>query len=221
MAKRKSVSVGVKFPVKKRKELDEYLTDIPHDRCREIALKSICTVKGTLNVAHFSQRLEALQDPNGEEPLVNVVTAMCSNFKSYYSIFLARKRYPQFQQAWFLHIGQYIDGLGTDKETRTRSGRKVKDVGKNCRVEAKECKYLFDCFIKSLSTQVALQDQRVLVASLAYAVYDQMNDEVVSFKREELDNAEKKEPSIKFEDEDRYLGSAVHSMIECKKETAH
>lgn len=141
----------------------------------------------------------------------------------YYS---TKKRYTEFQQAWFSHIGQYVDGkpgLGTpsvEKETRTRSGRKVKDVGKSCRVEANECKHLFDSFIRVLpGTCPALHDQQVFIASLAYCVYDEMNDELMSYKRDQLQQ-DLSHTAIKFEDEEiihRYLGSAVHNMIENKK----
>lgn len=224
MAKRNR-HTSEKFTAKKRKELQEHLTNLPETRCSEISHTAIQKVKDSLHVLHHKERLDALMDPNGERFLVNCAKAMCSNFQSFYSTFLPRQRYTEFQQAWFTHIGQYIDGkkgLGTpSSEPKTRSGRRIKDVGKMTRVEASECKHIWDEFTKALASPLPIEEQRILVSALAYAVYDEMNEEVMQYKWEsKSDVATCSQAVPKYESEDiiqRYLGFAVFSMMEHKK----
>ena len=63
----------------------------------------------------------------------------------------------------------------------------MKDHGAQMRVEAVDCKLLWNNFIQSpLSSPVSINDQRIIVSSLAYAIYydELMTDEVKGFKSE-------------------------------------
>lgn len=177
-----------KFPVKQRKELGIHLTKLSDSQRRSISKKAVDEVKNSLHTRVYIERLRALEDPHGEKFLLNCVDAMCSNFVSYYATFLPRKRYSHFQQAWFAHMGQYVDGItgvgcpSSDKTARTGSGRKVRDNGANSRVEANECKQLWSQFVKSIETPLTEENQRILISSLAFAVYDLMTQEVKQFK---------------------------------------
>ncbi len=83
---------------------------------------------------------------------------------------MPRKRYTEFQHAWFSHIGHYIDGIQSSgapasKPTRTRSGRRIKDLGAQYRVEAVDCKTLWGNFIQSITPHsLSINDQRILVS---------------------------------------------------------
>ena len=96
-------SVLNQFPVK-------HLSSLTEKQLFDISERAVNKVKKRLHVSYYSERLRALNDPIGEQHLLKSAKAMCCNFNSYYSTFLPRKRYVPFQHAWFMHIGQYIDG---------------------------------------------------------------------------------------------------------------
>ena len=93
----KAEAPQAKFPVKRRKELEVYLSEVREDRYLHISNRSIENIRKSTHVRYYPDRLKALQDSNGEQHLINCVKAMCSNFASFYSTFLPRKRYVNFQ----------------------------------------------------------------------------------------------------------------------------
>ena len=228
----KAEAPQAKFPVKRRKELGVYLSEVREDRYLHISNRSIENVRKSTHVNYYLDRLKALQDSNGEQHLINCVKAMCSNFASFYSTFLPRKRYVNFQHAWFSHIGQYIDGVrregvpSSNVPSSTRSGRRIKDAGAHCRIEAEQCKNLWQKFVESLACPLSVDHQWIIVSSLAYEVYDLMTDEVKCFKGDKtvtlLSDAEQCLQVRDTQPEDeviihRYLGFAINSLVEFKK----
>lgn len=177
------------FPVQKRKEMGRHLHGLYETQLATIAEKAIEQVRENLHVKHFRERSEALNDPAGQQELTKCVEAMCTNFGSFYSSFLPRKQYTNFQHAWFMHIRQYITGVPSNgvpsaqlPVKRTRSGRVIKDQGDEGRVEASKCKGLWDNFIRSLSSPITIQNQEMILSSLVWSVYDHMICEVKRYK---------------------------------------
>lgn len=102
---------------------------------KEITNTAIQKVKDSIHVVHNKQRLAASLDPYRKCYLLDCFKAMYSNFK------LPRQWYPEFQQAWFPHIGQYIDGyrgLGTPS-FEMPSDRKINDMGQMTVQKASNC----------------------------------------------------------------------------------
>ena len=131
--------------------------------------------------------------------------------------YLPRKRFAEFQHAWFTQARNYIDGECTEAVPST-SGR-VKDHGAESRVAPQDCKASWDSFIKSSTASVAVNDQRVIISSLAYAVYDLMIDNMKDFKADLIDTSLifSLEPTPEHEEIiHRYLGFAVKSLIDNK-----
>ena len=131
------------------------------------------------------------------------------------------KRFAYFQQEWMVNINNYFDSndeqgssaacLCTDRREQHKLWRKVTEV-------ASLAGYTLN-----------IQDERILVSTLCYIVYDLMVDQVKDYKANlstESDAtgscvAASSESTITLKEHDinlyRYGGFAVHSMIEKRK----
>ena len=110
MAYRKRTAT-TKFPVKKRKELGDNLASVD---CEEVASKAIDRVLGSLHCNHFTDRRQFLSEQKSRKELLECVKTMVRNFGSSYMTYLPRKRFAEFQHAWFTQARNYIYGECTE-----------------------------------------------------------------------------------------------------------
>ena len=79
MAKRSTKATTNCFPVKKRKELDGYLSALTEDQCTDVSKRAIQKVTESLHVKIFPTHfLTALTEESGKPYLVECVKAMTS-----------------------------------------------------------------------------------------------------------------------------------------------
>ena len=74
-----------------------------------------------------------------------------------------------------MHIHHYMEGskgmcsiLCYALSEKTRTGRKRKNHGASSFVEADQCKHMWAKFVSSVNANLSPNDQRIIVASLAY-----------------------------------------------------
>ena len=227
MALKRKKNTG--FLAKERKELGNQLLCISEEIKSDVSEKAIAKVSSSVHVRHHGDRKAALDDPKGKQQLIDCVIAMCDNFCSFYLTFMPGKKYVEFQHVWFMHIRHYMEGskgmcsiLCYALSGKTRTGRKRKNHGASSFVEADQCKHLWAKFVSSVNANLSPNDQRIIVASLAYEVYDLMCNEVKGLKKSKF-NVESKAPVLfnpSPEDESvihRYLGFAIKSLIDQKQ----
>ncbi len=189
---------------------------------------AISNVLSCPHLRFFPERRTAMNDPKGKDHLVKCVAAMCNNLCSFYLTFMPGKKYSEFQNALFMHIRKYTVGISgitpPALSSRTRSGRKSKDAGSESFIRPDDCKKLWETFVKSLTINISLNDQCMIVSSIAYAVYDLMIDEMKELKHSmlglDMESSEKAVSSPSVEDEHtihRYLGFAIQSLVTQKK----
>lgn len=140
-----------------------------------------------------------------KEALARCVECMVNNFLELYKQYMKGKRFMQFEQAWMEHIHNYFNCPATEIQN-TQDG--------NC------CYFVWQAVLDKCKCSVDDEDQRIVVSTLVYAVYDLMTDKVKEYKKQNVDSLETTTctdmPTTFCESKVslyRYGGFALHSLL--------
>jgi hypothetical protein len=208
----KRLKAKTKLPAKKRKELVE---EIRNEEYNDVTEDAIERLWAGLQFEHYEKRQLFFQLFSNEPHLSllhNCARVMQSFYKKLLKKFCVGKHYLEMQQAWFMSISLYFDTTddtifqvnGIDQEDKL----KLQKVWADVMITAKE-----------LKCDLADEDQRIIVSTLAYIVYDMMTMKVKDKKEITLKNSQAEQFTVheNLEMLYRYAGAALHSMIEKRK----
>ena len=110
------------------------------------------------------QLVEELTKPGRiRKPLNNLTDAMTRKYMALLKVYKTRKCSAQFQQAWLDHIEIYF--------TKPEAGDEDVDV-----------KSIWKLVCDSFATPPNLQEQRIIVSTMAYIIYNIMTEKVTDYK---------------------------------------
>ena len=215
MAKRPAITAtkAKRLPAKKRKLL---VAEI-HNEEQDISAKAL---EAVWKLRHFAEypiqdkfRELFLKNSNvSSVGLVKCIEEMQYAYKKLLTKFCVGKKILEMQQAWIMHINFYIEGEEADDVSGLDNSdkKKMHEVWKAVVDQAKQ-----------FEISIGVEDQRIIVSSLAFIVFDMMASEVKAIKL----NSDQFVESTSTIDERRsmcesrvtvyrYAGAALHSMIE-------
>ena len=209
-AKRKTDS-KVKLPAKKRKEL---VATVQKEDYEDVAEEAVRSLAKSLQFQHF-QRRKLFMQYFTDEPQRSLLLECVRNMQHVYKKLLKKhctgKHYLEMQQSWFMHISIYFDA-----STGSESNVDGLDASDTVKLQG-AWKMVMDKAIE-LECALSLEDQRLIVSTLAYIVYDMMCDKVKEKKEKksqlEAETVEFHESTVSLY---RYAGAALHSMMEKRK----
>ena len=142
-----------------------------------------------------------------KEALVRCVKFMVNKFLELYKEYMKGKRFMQFEQAWMEHVHSYFTC-----PTETQSTQDT-------------CYVVWHAAVDKCKCNVSDEEQRIVVSTLVYAVYDLMTDKVKDYKKG-IDCSETTEGPLTDSDDVstvtfseskvnlyRYGGFALHSLL--------
>lgn len=148
--------------------------------------------------------------------LLNCISVMKNIYKKLLAKCCVGKKFLQLQQSWLLHLHFYIEGSNTGYVSGLVADDKM------------ECHDVWKAIIDKAAVtkdRLSVPDQRVIIGSLAYAIFDAMAGEIKQKKMESRSESPGEYMYQEFETTDtlrRYCGAALHSMIEkCEKISKH
>ena len=135
------------------------------------------------------------------KPLNNLIDAMTRKYMALLKIYKTRKCSAQFQQAWLDHIENYF----------TKPEAADEDVN---------LKSIWKSVCDSFATPPSLQEQRILVSTMAYSFYDIMTEKVRDYKMHlssSVDEPQVELPVTTLHESNislyRYGGFVLHSLL--------
>ena len=197
-----------KLPAKKRKLLINEIISEDHEISEEV----LSVFWGGLHFKEYQVRCAFHDLFNSDQErmtvFINCISQMQLIYKKLLKKYCVGKKFLQMQQAWVLYINFYI------------IGEKASDVDGLTMDDKQECCTVWSSVVdiaEKSNLSLPVQEQRIIVSSLVYAVFDAMAKEVkekkINDKEQFLETPHKETISTMC----RYAGAALHFMTEKRK----
>ena len=201
--KLKKAAKKTRFLVKHRTAM---ITDLEKDDYADIVEAVIDKLPTGIHLQRCESRkkfVAVLCGDTAKEALTRCVKFMANKFLELYKEYMKGKRFMHFEQAWMEHIHSYFTCPGS---------RSTLDSYTVWQAVVGKC----ECSVND-------EDQRIVVSTLMYAVYDLMSDKMKDYKQHNINFPETAAtssvdvPTIIFPESKvnlfRYGGFALHSLL--------
>ena len=133
----------------------------------DVVEKCVKIIRDGLHLKLFDSRRIFVEELSQEKSFTDLLDAMVHKYIALLSTFVTGKRFAQFEQAWLCHIEDYFTETPITSE----------------KVSVSLCS-MWKAVVHSIRSKPTLGEQRIVLSTVAYTVYDLMTEKVKGYKTE-------------------------------------
>ena len=169
------------MPPKKRKKTSKFLKkdklcmieELKKEKYSDVVEKCVTIIREGVHLKLFDSRrkfIEELTEEKAKKPFMDLVGAMVDKYIALLKVYVTGKRFAQFEQAWLCHIEEYFTEPPAQAQTSTAISSEV------------SLHSMWKAVFDSIESKPSLEEQRIVVSTVAYTVYDLMTEKVKDYK---------------------------------------